>query len=155
MWQYRLVKLEPTAPTADAEASSAPSAPPERRETRTLRIVRDTAQAQHVKKLYDYRCQMCGVRLESVAGPYAEAAHIRPLGRPHNGPDTTDNILCLCPNHHVLFDLGSVVVRDDYALLGMEGTLLVHSRHQISQEHLRYHRDHYGMGLEADKFFAP
>lgn len=28
------------------------------------------------------------------AGFYAEAAHIRPLGRPHNGPDTKDNLIC-------------------------------------------------------------
>ena len=28
--------------------------------------------------------------------------------RPHNGPDTSDNMLCLCPNHHVLFDHGGV-----------------------------------------------
>jgi hypothetical protein len=23
------------------------------------------------------------------------------VGRPHNGPDTADNVLCLCPNDHV------------------------------------------------------
>ena len=37
--------------------------------------------------------QMCGIRLEGFAGPYAEAAHVRPLGSPHNGPDTLNNIL--------------------------------------------------------------
>ena len=115
----------------------------ERRETRILRIVRDTAQAKRVKELYDYRCQMCGVRLEGNAGPYAEAAHIRPLGRPHRGPDTIDNILCLCPNHHVLFDLGAVAVSDDFALLGEAGVLSVHPKHRVHQEHLRYHRQHY------------
>ena len=50
----------------------------------------------NVSELYDYRCQMCGTRLEGLAGPYAEAAHIRSLGKPHHGPDTLDNLLCLC-----------------------------------------------------------
>jgi putative restriction endonuclease len=77
---------------------------PQRRETNVLRIVRDTTKARRIKELYDYTCQMCDTRLEGLAGPYAEAAHIRPLGAPHDGPDTPDNILCLCPNHHVLFD---------------------------------------------------
>ena len=46
--------------------------------------------------------QLRGV--ESERSFLREAAHIRPLGAPHNGPDTLDNTLCLCPNHHVPFD---------------------------------------------------
>ncbi len=111
-----------------------------------LRIVRDTTQARRLKGLYDYKCQMCGTRLEGLAGPYAEAAHIRPLGAPHHGPDTPDNILCLCPNHHVLFDHGGVTIGEDLALDGAEGRLNVHPRHRISEEYLRYRRDHYGIG---------
>jgi putative restriction endonuclease len=88
-----------------------------RRETTVLRIVRDTKQARRIKELYDYGCQMCGTRLEGLAGPYAEAAHIRPLGAPHNGPDSPDNILCLCPNHHVLFDHGGVGIGEDFPWL--------------------------------------
>jgi hypothetical protein len=42
--------------------------------------------------------------VESERSFLREAAHIRPLGAPHNGPDTWDNTLCLCPNHHVPFD---------------------------------------------------
>lgn len=72
-----------------------------RREATTLRIVRDTAVTRRLKVLYEYRCQVCNIRLEGAAGPYAEAAHIRPLGAPHHGPDTLENVLCLCPNHHV------------------------------------------------------
>ncbi len=108
-----------------------------------LRIVRDTKQARRIKELYGYRCQMCGTRLEGLAGPYAEAAHIRPLGAPHHGPHTSDNILCLCANHHVLLDHGGVAVAEDLSLVGEEGRLDVDSRHQISEEHLRYRREHY------------
>ena len=88
-----------------------------------LRIVRDTKQARLIKELYDFRCQMCGTRLEGLAGPYAEAAHIRPLGRPHNGPDTAENILCLCPNHHVLFEHGGLTVGEDLSLIGLGASL--------------------------------
>jgi putative restriction endonuclease len=108
-----------------------------------LRVVRDTRQARRIKELYDNACQMCGERLGTPAGPYAEAAHIRPLGAPHNGPDTPDNILCLCPNHHVLFDHGSITIDEDLSLVGAEGELSVHPRHKINESHLRYRREHY------------
>jgi predicted restriction endonuclease len=57
-----------------------------------------------IKRLYDNTCQICRTRLVTASGPYSEGAHIRPLGIPHNGPDTLENILCLCPNCHALFD---------------------------------------------------
>jgi putative restriction endonuclease len=144
VWRYRLIKL-PSIPTRGDTASegAAASSIPQRRETTVLRLVRDTAQARRTKELYDYKCQMCGIRLEGLAGPYAEAAHIRPLGAPHNGPDSSDNIICLCPNHHVLFDHGGVGVGEDLSLLGEEGHLTVHPEHQINEEHLRYHKEHY------------
>jgi putative restriction endonuclease len=61
---------------------------------------------------------MCALRLDTPAGPYAEGAHIRPLGAPHRGPDTLDNLLCLCPNHHLLFDIGAITIADDMTLIG-------------------------------------
>ena len=42
--------------------------------------------------------------LPSPSGPIAIGAHIQGLGRPHNGPDIIENMLCLCPNHHDQFD---------------------------------------------------
>src|ERR671916_95862 len=126
IWRYKLIKLpeQSYGKRSDVERSDTPSAPP-RHDTTVLRIVRDTAQARRIKELHDYRCQMCGTRLEGLAGPYAEAAHIRPLGTPHDGPDTLDNLLCLCPNHHVLFDHGGVGIADDFTLIGIEGRLRV------------------------------
>jgi len=147
IWRYRLTTLadqpdDKNGEQSGIEVSGAPSEAP-RREITVLRIVRDTRQARRIKELYDYGCQMCGVRLEGLAGPYAEAAHIRPLGTPHNGPDTPDNILCLCPNHHVLFDHGGVAIGEDLSLIGAEGQLTVHPRHSINEDHLRYRREHY------------
>ena len=87
------------------------------------------------------RCVRFGSRR---SGPYAEGAHIRPLARPHNGPDVPENVLCLCPNCHVLFDQGAITVEDDFTLQGRSGTLRLHPRHSIDVLHLRYHREHYG-----------
>ncbi len=146
VWRYKLIKL-PSIPTRTDTVSegSAAYSTVQRRETTVLRLVRDTAQARRIKALYDYRCQMCGIRLEGLAGSYAEAAHIRPLGAPHNGADTPDNTICLCPNHHVLFDHGGVAIDENLLLIGAEGQLEVHPWHKISEEHLRYRRQHYGV----------
>ena len=144
VWRYRLIKL-PSIPVRIDTAADDLGTPPvaRRREMTVLRLVRDTAQARRIKELYDYRCQMCGARLEGLAGPYAGAAHIRPLGAPHHGPDAQDNILCLCPNHHVILDHGGVGVGEDLSLTGEEGRLEVDPRHRVSDEHLRYRREHY------------
>jgi len=150
IWRYRLTRLteppgqpdEGNEEKLDVDGSEAPTKSP-RRETTVLRIVRDTGQARQIKELYDYKCQMCGIRLEGIAGPYAEAAHIRPLGAPHNGPDTPDNIVCLCPNHHVLFDHGGIAIDEDLSLVGEEGRLRVSPQHCINEEHLHYRREHY------------
>lgn len=42
------------------------------------RIVRDSALSDQLKVMYDSICQVCAVRLEGPAGPYAKAAHVRP-----------------------------------------------------------------------------
>jgi putative restriction endonuclease len=70
-------------------------------------------------------------------------AHIRPLGAPHNGPDVKENIICLCPNHHVLSDSGAITLADDFTVLGLEGAKLRLS-HELGAEYVRYHREHYG-----------
>ena len=50
----------------------------------------------------------------------------------------------LFPNHHVLFDHGGVAIGEDLSLDGVEGRLYVDPQHQISKDHLRYGRYHYG-----------
>ena len=128
---------------AMAAEPAASYGPAPRREATTLRIVRDTAVTRRVKALHGHQCQVCGIQLRGVAGPYAEAAHIRPLGAPHHGPDVLENVLCLCPNHHVLFDLGSFGVADDGLLLGIPGTLRLHKKHVLNPAFLAYQRSHF------------
>lgn len=126
--------------SSDLEAGAHEPAP--RYEVTTSRLIRDTAVTRGVKALYKYRCQVCGVQLKGPAGFYAEAAHVRPLGAPHHGPDIVSNVLCLCPNHHVLFDLGSFAVADDFTLLGLSGQLIYSIQHGLGKEFLQYQREH-------------
>jgi putative restriction endonuclease len=109
-----------------------------------LRIVRDTAVSRKVKVLHDFHCQICGIRLACEGGPYAEAAHIRPLGAPHHGPDVIGNVLCLCPNHHVLFDHGSILIADDFSIIGLSGSLHISDQHELDVIQFDYHRKMWG-----------
>ncbi|MEM1260671.1 MAG: YDG/SRA domain-containing protein [Bacteroidota bacterium] len=106
-----------------------------------LRIVRDSKISLDLKRLYHYRCQVCNTAIKTKSGFYAEGAHIKPLGKPHNGDDSIANLLCLCPNHHVMLDKGSFSILDNYELVGAEtGQLNVHDKHKIDLENLSYHR---------------
>jgi len=123
---------------------------PEVRTTKVQRLVRDAAAARRIKQLYEGECQLCGLRLEGPDGrPYSEGAHIKPLGKPHNGPDVEPNILCLCPNCHVRLDIGAVVVDGDWSIIvraGMFGAdvlpkLRMKGWHKVHPDYIRYHRE--------------
>lgn len=153
--RFRLEKIhsspETVPPTTPLPTGS--TNPPQQRYT-ISRVVRDTNVTCRIKEIYDFCCQVCGVRLETSQGYYAEAAHIRPLGRPHNGPDTLDNVLCLCPNHHVLFDRGALTIDNTLTVRSISRSsgaskLFVHPTHLISLEMLAYHRDHFGFSTET------
>jgi putative restriction endonuclease len=111
----------------------------------STRIVRDTRVAKRVKDIYDSTCQVCGVQINLPTGnKYAEGAHIRPLGMPHNGPDLIENILCLCPNHHLMFDKYCYSINPaTLELIGLDGTLHLNEEHQIDRNHLQYHYNNY------------
>lgn len=112
------------------------------------RIVRSSKVAQFIKELHGHRCQICELRLDLPVASYSEGAHIRGLGSPHHGPDTHDNVLCLCPNHHVLLDKGGIYLDDDLTVrdhTGAEvGPLAVVDGHRVNVQHVRYHREHHG-----------
>lgn len=147
VWRFSLVRfLEPSALSCGSQLTIATgNATPGRTQRAVMRIVRKTVLSGQIKLIYDFCCQVCGTRLLGPAGPYAEAAHVRPLGKPHDGPDTADNILCLCPNHHYLFDVGAFGIRSDLNLIGMAGLLRLDKRHALNREHLQYHRQHFGL----------
>ncbi|TDD31855.1 hypothetical protein E1286_44300 [Nonomuraea terrae] len=129
---------EPPPPSDDVRT-------PGRRPATVRRIIRDNALSRLIKTLHDHTCQICGTRLLLPHGPYAEGAHIRPLGSPHDGHDVAGNLLCLCPNDHVLFDLGALTIRDDLAVIDRltgesRGPLRTIAGHDIDPQYLAYHR---------------
>ena len=66
---------------------------------------RDNKTIAQLKRVRDYKCQICGITILKKDGSlYIEAAHIKM--KSEKGPETPDNILILCPNHHKEFDYG-------------------------------------------------
>ena len=143
IWRYKFIKLS----NSEIITPTITSAPPQgsritqRTQVTTSRVIRSSAIGNYVKDLYNYTCQISGVKLDTPNGPYAEACHIQPVGKPHNGPDEVSNVLCLSPNMHVLFDLGAISIDDDLRLIGMKGKLTLKDEHDLSKEAIRYHRD--------------
>jgi putative restriction endonuclease len=103
--------------------------------------------ADEVKNLHRDQCQVCGETIELPGGArYSEAAHIRPLGLGHAGPDVASNVLCLCPSDHIRFDHGAIYVDDSGqvidAVKGVAmGLLRVAAGHQVDPAQLAYHRE--------------
>lgn len=147
VYRFKLVKVDSALPpnklTQKLDLISLPSGSdnPKRATATSQRIIRDSKLGKEIKRLYNYKCQVCSIEITTNAGPYAEAAHIKPVGKPHNGPDRPDNLLCLCPNHHLMLDKGVYMIDDDLSLIGIEGSLAMHPDHEISIEHIRYHRE--------------
>ncbi|MDP4512029.1 HNH endonuclease [Nonomuraea turcica] len=131
---------------SDAEVHLNEGTPiPQRRPSTTMRVIRDSALAQQIKDLHGHHCQICGLQLRLPSGSYAEGAHIRPVGTPHDGPDEPGNILCLCPNDHVLFDRGGLTLTDDLLVYDevagqIRGSVRLAPQHAIKIAHVAYHR---------------
>lgn len=148
IYRFRLEAMDTTQEIADPETSDLELPATERRTYTAQRVVRDTKQALAVKQMYDYACQVCGITIELPLGTkYAEGAHIRPLGRPHDGPDHTSNLLCLCPNHHVMFDNYVYSVKPGtHEIMGdFQGVLNVLPNHNIDPAHFAYHNELFGL----------
>lgn len=146
VYRFKLIKLDSSLPPnklakeLDLVSLPAGSDNPKRATATSQRIIRDSKLGKEIKKLYNHKCQVCSIEITTNAGPYAEAAHIKPVGKPHNGPDRPDNLLCLCPNHHLMLDKGVYMIEDDLSLTGIKGSLNRHPEHEISIHHIRYHR---------------
>jgi len=136
IWRYKLVKENSSLPPLRD-----PNQPPPRVSITAQRIQRDPNIPKILKQKYDFTCQVCGIRLEANDNPYAIGAHIKGLGTPHNGPDSEDNMIILCPNHHYLFDAFAFSIDDDFSLIGIDGVLTKKNNHSINSECVKYHRD--------------
>jgi putative restriction endonuclease len=146
IWRFALEEVEENFAWSPLRLPTG-VAHPERAQSVVQRVVRNSAVRQAVKDLHAGRCQFCGITLETAAGYYAEAAHIRALGHPHDGPDSPDNVLCLCPNDHVLFDKGALYLAEGKVWRSEDrsvvGVLRTEPGHDISEDHITYHREHF------------
>jgi len=139
-------RLDRIAEQAALVASANPDPDPAFATTTVIRRIRDTALSRRVKAIYDDACQVCGTTVSGIGGrTYSEGAHVKPLGRPHLGPDTLDNILCLCPNHHVQLDIGGMVILENFdvavsATSQAFGSLTFKKQHTLAPEFASFHR---------------
>lgn len=147
IFEFTLQRRDETRERVDTEACAQDIQRPDRVETTRSRVIRNTAVSRELKELYGHQCQLCGdVRQRTPETPYAEAHHLQPLGRPHEGPDTAANLLVLCPNHHADFDYGMVSVDAGSLTVAhaydrsLSGTKLsVAPDHPLANEFLTYH----------------
>ena len=137
VFESRLTGVIPWEETPSTEMVSDLDKAPDRVHASTYRILRDTEVARRVKSLHNFKCQICGhsILLPSGEG-YAEAHHVRPLGRPHDGPDVTNNVICVCPNHHAELDYGAIPI--------VYADLRIVAGHSINKEHVDYHNNVHG-----------
>lgn len=129
VWGLRSA-LKSTPPAADLEEVD----PPGRVLTQTYRVLRDTELVRKLKSLHRNVCQVCGQVITLGDGSsYSEGHHIQPLGGSHKGPDIPENILVLCPNHHVMLDYGSTFL-DVSQLRSVQG-------HYLGSRYVKYHNE--------------
>jgi putative restriction endonuclease len=157
IWRFRLNRLEGQTGIGELEESSDTdeeqkttkgNEKPERATSTVSRVIRNTQIGNDVKRIHNHTCQICHIRINTPSGPYAECCHIKPLGRPHNGPDTLDNVLCLCPNCHVLLDMYALHINEELTIVETGEKLTVIDEHNINIENIRYHLN-LSIGIDA------
>lgn len=124
----------PTTPIAnDIGLLPIGTAEPSRAEQITYRVLRDTDLARKLKLMHKNKCQICSLTLNIKDSTYSEAHHIIPLGSPHHGPDTPENIIVVCPNCHVQLDYFSIELSSE--------NITSISGHTIGPSSIRYHNE--------------
>jgi predicted HNH restriction endonuclease len=108
--------------------------------TTYMKVERDSKMIAKLKQLYSNSCQMCGtvIRLNGNSD-YSEGAHVIPLSK--GGQDVKENVLILCPNHHVLLDHGNVKFTEEggWHSINQSGYLRFKGGHFISKSSLEFH----------------
>jgi putative restriction endonuclease len=105
----------------------------DRQTTRTRSRPRSAAFEISVKKLYGFRCAICGSGLRTPSGKSeVQSAHIYP--KRLDGSDDVRNGICLCRRHHWAMDAGWISIADDYTILVRED-LPEHDNYQFIGEY--------------------
>jgi len=139
IWRYFLLRTDQTKLIQNNNSLET-----SRREITTNSIIRNSELAQKIKSIHNFTCQICSEKLNTPSGPYVEAAHIRPLGKPSNGPDIAENIICLCPNHHKLLDKGGIIIDENFQVIhekNIIGNIKELDKHNINIEFFKWHKE--------------
>ena len=127
-----------------------PISPSERVQYSGNRVKRNVSFAEQIKDLYGNTCQVCQVFLKTPTEGegISEAAHIKALGKPHNGPDTKANMICLCPNHHAQFDRYSFYIEPEtLEIVGLDEfkgqSIIIDKKHKVKVEFFEYQKQQY------------
>jgi pimeloyl-CoA synthetase len=124
---------------------------PNRTDVKFSRVYRNLSKATKLKMLYQYNCQICCSSIQiNESEKYAESHHMQQLGHPHNGVDDWNNMIVVCPNHHIMFDKGAIAIHPEtLELYGFNKNRVVRisniktmfktENHTIRKEYLQYH----------------
>lgn len=129
------------------------STPVEKQLKTYLLLKRDRKLASDIKSIYKHRCLFCNKRLIVDVSPdnyYSEAAHIRAVSE--EGFDSRDNIIVVCPLHHIQFDRGviSIAYNQFDKLIAISKipddpihgkNLILHSDHKINKNFVKWHNE--------------
>lgn len=93
--------------------------------------------------MYNNKCQICWESIKINNDQYySEWHHIKPLWKNHNWPDTEENIIILCPNHHAEFDYWVIAINpinNNILSTYNINNLKLNERHKLKREFLEYH----------------
>jgi len=124
-----------------------PGTAAERRTSLSNRLIRRGENRKFIHDLYGGMCQISGTTLRLPENQFTvDCAHIRPLGRPHSGPDDVGNMLSLSPTMHRLFDRGCIRIDpESFNITLLHGndqghleTLFVKDSHGPLRDHIAY-----------------
>lgn len=110
-------------------------------------VQRNESLVQDIKSIYNDTCQLCGDRrLQGDNIGYSYVHHIKPLAKKHSGPDSAENVIVLCPNHHDDFDNGMLTIdpntlgiTHDYEDSLTGTTVTMKKGHEIASKFFAYH----------------
>ncbi len=107
------------------------------------RFIRDTKKVKQLKKLYNEKCQICDYTINiSRNMKYSEVHHLRPLK--DGGDDDFDNMMVLCPTHHVEFDYKIIGIHNDGETIidrnkNPIGHINIKKGHTLDIKNIQYH----------------
>lgn len=142
----------PEAPSSDRPAHEGFDRKIELQSVAWMEQLRDRRKSAVIKQRYNNACQFCGTKLQvSQSFHYSEAVHIKAVGSPHDGPDRIDNMVVLCPNHHLQFDHGILCIEkigSEYTINSKLANDPLHGKtitllHDIKDEYVKYHFDRF------------